>query len=198
MTPAWPRYLLFVEPLGPESAPEGWRFMLHAVDTDHSIVASDAEPGMPGERLALMAVVRGLEALEQPSAVKLVCSHGSIRRGVTRGIHEWRANNWKWERFGRLTPVRDEDLWRRIDTAANYHRVSCRGWMPAGESSATSNSKPTAWRAGELRTRPPTNQRPAADRVISEPALLIVRGRRRRVVTTVEPTPSPDRLAIAG
>lgn len=176
--------------------------MLHAVDSDHSIVASDHEPGMRGDRLALMAVVRGLEALDQPSAVKLVTGSSYVRRGVTRGLAEWCRNGWKWERFGRLVAVRDEDLWRRVDMAMDYHRVSCRGWRPLADAAPAATQ--TSGSPRPTRTKPPHRLPPlsAAERVvegvINEPALLIVRGRRRHVVATEWAEPAAKKLAHAG
>lgn len=194
MSPAWPRYLLFADTLNEGSSATGWRFMLQAIDSEHHVAASDFEPNMRGDRLALMAVVRGLEALDQPSAVKLVTTSNSIRRGVTRGLAEWKRNDWKWERFGRLTTVRDEDLWRRVDQAMQYHQLACRGWRRGAD--ALGEQSPAN------RQRVATAVEQVVDGVINEPALLIVRGQRRRVVATDTPNGkavgSGNRLAVAG
>lgn len=202
MTPAWPRYLLFAEtvadgPVADRNGAPGWRFMLHAIDSDHDIVASDHEPGMRGDRLALMAVVRGLEALDQPSVVKLVSTSTYVRRGVSRGIAEWRANDWKWEHFGRLTPIRDEDLWRRIDQALAYHRVSCRGWRSASDAGVGAVADAGANKV-QRRRLPLTRQEHVTGGVISEPALLVVRGKRRHVVGAEAFGEPKEQLAAAG
>lgn len=194
MSPAWPRYLLFADTIAGAAGPAGWRFMLQAMDSEHHVAASDHEGGVRGDRLALLAVVRGLEALDQPSAVKLVSPSSYVRRGVSRGLAEWKARGWKWDRFGRLTPVRDEDLWRRIDHALEYHRVSCRGWRRGAESALAGRRRPA--------TQKKLSVEAAVERVvggvISEPALLIVRGRRRCVVAGSALGPTSNRLAIAG
>ena len=105
-----------------------WRFALHAADTDETIAACDEEPDAGPERLELMALVRGLEALDQPSDVTLVTRSTSIARGVQRGLADWRNNHWHWERFGQLVPVRNADLWQRVDRALAFHEVRCRTW----------------------------------------------------------------------
>jgi hypothetical protein len=41
---------------------------------------------------------------------------------------EWRENDFCWEHFGSIQPIRNQDLWRRVDIALRYHEVTCR-WM---------------------------------------------------------------------
>ena len=71
-------------------------------------------------------MVRGLEALDQPSKVTLVTSSGSIRRGLRFGLDLWRQNRWHWERFGKMAPIKNADLWQRIDRALEFHNIECR------------------------------------------------------------------------
>jgi hypothetical protein len=100
------------------------------------MVISDNEAVMCGERLELLAVVRGLEALDGPARVTLVTRSRYVSRGIRFGITEWRANEWQWERFGRVVPVKDHDLWQRVDRALLFHKVECQSWQfeePAAE-----------------------------------------------------------------
>jgi ribonuclease HI len=92
------------------------------------LAAEDSEPGTCASRLELLAVVRGLEALDQPSRVTLVTRSRYVARGIRRGLTQWRARRWRWERFGQLVPIRDHDLWQRIDQAMRIHDVDCCGW----------------------------------------------------------------------
>jgi hypothetical protein len=73
-------------------------------------------------------VVRGLEALEQPSRVTLVTPSKYVNRGITYGLPEWRSTGWQWEHFGEMVPVKNRDLWQRVDRALDIHRVECRTW----------------------------------------------------------------------
>lgn len=110
------------------------------------MVISDSESAMCGERLELLAVVRGLEALDGPARVTLVTRSRYVSRGIRFGITEWRANEWQWERFGRVVPVKDHDLWQRIDRALLFHKVECQSWQfeePAVE-------EPTICRTSEM------------------------------------------------
>lgn len=93
------------------------------------MVVADEEAFTCGERLELLAVVRGLEALDGPSRVTLVTKSRYVSRGLRFGMAEWRANDWNWERFGRVVPVKDSDLWQRVDRALLYHEVECQAWQ---------------------------------------------------------------------
>jgi len=103
-----------------------WRFDLADFARRHQISASDSESHLRGERLALLAVVRGLEALPEPSEVTLLTNNRSVRQGLNYGLAEWRENGFCWECFGEMRPINNADLWRRIDRALQFHRVDCR------------------------------------------------------------------------
>jgi len=104
-----------------------WRFELRTPDGQACLEADDEEPETSTERLQLLAIVRGLESLDEPSRVTLVAAGRSISRGLRYGVVQWRENDWHWERYGKLTPVKNGDLWRRIDRAMAIHRVECQG-----------------------------------------------------------------------
>jgi ribonuclease HI len=106
----------------------GWRFVLSEVGSPDSFAAADVEPITCRERLELFAVVRGLEALEQPARVTLVTNSRYVNRGLKNGLADWRACHWQWERFGQLVPVRNGDLWQRVDRALQFHELDCRLW----------------------------------------------------------------------
>ncbi|MEX0677216.1 MAG: RNase H family protein [Pirellulales bacterium] len=127
MKAATPHYLLFSESRRQREQGQ-WRFVLQSVDGSQQFEAADDEPDVAGERLELLAVVRGLEALEQPSRVTLVTPSKYVNRGLTYGLDEWRANDWQWEHYGEMVPVKNRDLWQRVDRALLYHQLDCRTW----------------------------------------------------------------------
>ena len=110
-------------------APDRWRFVLESVHGDGTLEASDSEPGVAGERLELLSVVRGLEALDQPSRVTLVTPSRYITSGMRYGVREWRDSEWRWERFGHQVPVKNADLWQRVERALQFHNVDCKFWQ---------------------------------------------------------------------
>ena len=124
MNPPTPHYLLRSE----ASRKEGlghWRFVLRPVDGSAEITAADVEPDVWGERLDLLTVVRALESLDQPSRVTLVGCTRYVEQGIQYGLAEWKESGWRWEWFGQMVPVRDTDLWQRMDRILQYHRVDC-------------------------------------------------------------------------
>jgi ribonuclease HI len=127
MPAAIPHYLLLTEGESADRESQ-WRFVLQGLDSQQALAASDTEPLVDPDRADLLAVVRGLEAIEQPARVTLITRSRYVQQGLARGLHEWRENDWQWERFGRLVPVRDSDLWQRIDHALDFHQVDCRCW----------------------------------------------------------------------
>lgn len=103
-----------------------WHFVLEQLDGAVRFEATDAEREANRERLALLSVVRGLEALEQPSKVTLVTTSRYVSRGLRYGLSTWRESDYRWERFGVQMPIRNADLWQRVDGALKFHGVTCR------------------------------------------------------------------------
>jgi ribonuclease HI len=103
-----------------------WRFLLSSPGGEACLEAADEEDETSSERLELLALVRGLEALEQPSRVTILAASRHLKRGLELGLSQWRENDWHWERYGQMTPVKNRDLWRRIDRLLEIHQVQCR------------------------------------------------------------------------
>ncbi len=121
-----PHFLLFVE-TARNNNPGQWQFKLRQANGGSSqLDVSDIEPGVFGERLDLLTIIRALESLDQPSRVTLASCSAYIRQGVQYGISEWRENKWQWEFFGYMVPIKHADLWQRIDHLLHVHSVECR------------------------------------------------------------------------
>lgn len=134
MNASTPHYLLFSESTAQSSSSARpwaggwtgrWRIVLEAVDGSSKLEASDDE-ALPPERLELLAVIRGLEAIPQPARVTLVTASQYVSHGLRFGLNEWRDNGWQWERFGKLSSIAHADLWQRLDRALGIHQVRCR------------------------------------------------------------------------
>jgi ribonuclease HI len=111
---------------GSDDSSGEWRFILKREDGRVEAQAADEEPGTPADRLELLAIVRGLEALDQPSRVTLFTASRYVARGLRFGLESWRESDWQWERFGQMQPVKNADLWQRIDQAMRFHQVDVR------------------------------------------------------------------------
>ncbi len=150
-----PHFLLLAETQScTDESREGgfWRFVLQQVDGSEYLEVSDNEPDVTGERLQLLAAIRGFEALGQPSRVTLVTGSQYVIRGIRRDLDTWREMNWMWERFGELHAIKHDALWRRLDRALQFHTVQCRAWrfvsdaepIPEIKRAAGAESRPLA------------------------------------------------------
>ncbi len=128
-----PHYLLLTETEDnfTNDGREGrWRFVLESMhDNAERVEVSERESELCGERLQLLAVVRGVEALEQPSKLTLITSSAYVGKRIRKGFDSWIENDWRWESFGVLKPVKDVDLWKRVYAAMQIHSIECRLWQ---------------------------------------------------------------------
>jgi ribonuclease HI len=75
-------------------------------------------PLTTNNRMELTAAIEALESLKRPCSVSLHTDSQYLRGGVTGWIHAWKRNGW---RTADRKPVKNDDLWRRLDTAAAPH-----------------------------------------------------------------------------
>ncbi|WP_146118455.1 hypothetical protein [Blastopirellula marina] len=122
MRESTPLYLLAT---GSRSDIEGgrWQFVLRKADRKFEIAETDFEPNHFGDRVALLAVVRGLEAIPEPSRVLLLTPSRYILNGVRYGLCAWEDQGFELERLGRRVAVRNHDLWARVAQAQQFHRI---------------------------------------------------------------------------
>ena len=74
-------------------------------------------------RMELTAVVRGLEALKRPCRVVLYTDSVYVGKGLSEWMPKWKAQGWKRKEQGKLKPVKNEDLWRRLDRLISSHQL---------------------------------------------------------------------------
>jgi ribonuclease HI len=147
MQAASPHFLLFTEASATTGVSPRWRFVLQPLGGDKFLAADDVEPGTSENRLELLAVVRGLEALDEPSRVTLLTASRYVNRGIRRGLSQWRERKWRWERFGQLVPIRNQDLWQRVDRAMQFHQLECCPAQLAEDSREVARGEVTAFKS---------------------------------------------------
>ena len=86
----------------------------------HSREIYGGEPATTNNRMEIMAAIQGLESLTRPSRVHLYTDSVYLRRGITQWLALWKRNGW---RTGAKQPVKNVDLWTRLDSAARGHEV---------------------------------------------------------------------------
>ena len=103
--------------------PGGWAFILRHGATGKEKEASGAERETTNNRMEMSAFIRGLEALKRPASVELVTDSTYVGKGLTEWMPKWKAHGWRRSERGRLSPIKNEDLWRRLDELLQRHRV---------------------------------------------------------------------------
>ena len=78
------------------------------------------EPHTTNNRMELMGVIRALEALKRPSRLRVHTDSKYVQQGISTWIHDWKKRGW---RTADRKPVKNEDLWRRLDELAGRHDV---------------------------------------------------------------------------
>jgi ribonuclease HI len=98
--------------------PGGWGVLLQA--GAHTKELYGGERLTTNNRMELTAVIRALEALKRPSVVRIHTDSQYVQKGITEWIRNWKRRGW---RTAERTPVKNDDLWRRLDELAAQHRI---------------------------------------------------------------------------
>ncbi|MBO6555717.1 MAG: ribonuclease HI [Pseudomonadales bacterium] len=114
--------------------PGGWGVLLRSGDTEKELWGGEKET--TNNRMELLAAIEGLDALKRPSKVSLTTDSQYVRKGITEWIAAWKARGWK---TASKQPVKNRDLWERLDALAQQHQVAWH-WVK-GHSGHTENER---------------------------------------------------------
>ena len=98
--------------------PGGWGAILKFGDVEKELKGGEAHT--TNNRMELMAAISALETLKKPCTVDLYTDSQYVRQGITGWIHGWKKNGW---RTSDKKPVKNVDLWQRLDAALQQHQV---------------------------------------------------------------------------
>ena len=104
--------------------PGGWGALLIARDGEKVLKTrelSGGEAETTNNRMELLAAITALETLDRGTALTIVTDSSYVKDGITQWIHGWKARGWK---TAAKKPVKNEDLWRRLDDAPARHEVT--------------------------------------------------------------------------
>src|SRR6476620_7997003 len=99
--------------------PGGWGAILQW--NGHTREIKGGEPHTTNNRMELMAAIMALEALKRSCAAEVHTDSQYLRDGITKWIHGWKRNGW---RTADKKPVKNAELWRRLDAALAQHKVT--------------------------------------------------------------------------
>ena len=100
--------------------PGGWGAVLRYGQHEKELYGGDPGP-TTNNRMELMAAIEALESLTRPSTVRLTTDSVYVRNGITSWLHGWKRNGW---RTSDKKPVKNADLWQRLEAAAQRHEVT--------------------------------------------------------------------------
>ena len=103
--------------------PGGWAAVLRWKEQEREL-AGGAAP-TTNNRMELMAAIAALESLKRPMRVVLVTDSQYLRKGITEWLPSWKGRGW---RTADKKPVKNQDLWQRLEAAAAAHRIDWR-WL---------------------------------------------------------------------
>jgi len=103
--------------------PGGWGALLTFDGEEKEL--KGGEPSTTNNRMEMMAAIMALEALKRPCHVILHTDSKYLQQGITGWIHNWKRNGW---RTASRKPVKNVDLWQRLDAAIERHQVDWR-WV---------------------------------------------------------------------
>lgn len=96
----------------------GWGAVLRRGKTEKELYGAEAET--TNNRMELMAVIQGLEALNRPCRVKVTTDSTYVLKGIKEWLADWKRRGW---RTAARKPVKNQDLWQRLDAVLAEHEV---------------------------------------------------------------------------
>jgi ribonuclease HI len=133
--------------------PGGWGVLLIAREGEATLKERELSGGeglTTNNRMELLAAISALESLSRPSALTIVTDSAYVKNGVTGWIHGWKRNGW---RTADNKPVKNVDLWQRLDAAQARHQVTWR-WIKGHAGHAENERADALARAGMAPFKP--------------------------------------------
>jgi iron complex transport system ATP-binding protein len=98
--------------------PGGWGVLLRDGDVETELCGG--EPATTNNRMELLAVIEALQSLTEPVTARVYTDSQYVQKGISEWIHSWKQRGWK---TAGKESVKNEDLWRRLDTLASGHKL---------------------------------------------------------------------------
>ena len=98
--------------------PGGWAALLRYREQEREL--SGGEPATTNNRMEMLAVIHGLEALKRPMRVQICTDSQYVMKGITEWLAAWKRRSWK---TADRQPVKNVDLWQRLEAALSPHQI---------------------------------------------------------------------------
>jgi ribonuclease HI len=100
--------------------PGGWGAVLRYGEHLKELHGGEPAP-TTNNRMELMAAIRALESLTRPATVRVHTDSTYVRSGITQWLPAWKRRGWL---TAEKKPVKNADLWQRLEAAAARHDVT--------------------------------------------------------------------------
>lgn len=119
--------------------PGGWAYLMRHLPSGKEAEKSGGMKHTTNNQMELMAVIEGLAALKRPCSVELFTDSVYVGKGMTEWMIKWKKNGWQRKEKGKNVPVKNCDLWKRLDEQIARHKVKYT--RVAGHSGHTENDR---------------------------------------------------------
>jgi ribonuclease HI len=96
----------------------GWGALLRTKGKEREMYGGEAHT--TNNRMELMGAISALEVLSRPCHIRLHTDSKYVQQGISEWVHGWKQRGWK---TSSKQPVKNEDLWRRLDEAVSRHKI---------------------------------------------------------------------------
>ena len=103
--------------------PGGWGALLRYSGREKELCGAAAQT--TNNRMELTAAIKALEALTEPCRISLTTDSNYVKNGIMQWIGDWKRRGW---RTASKRPVKNQDLWQRLDELAVRHEIEWR-WV---------------------------------------------------------------------
>lgn len=133
--------------------PGGWGVLMRAIEAGQVVKERELSGGAAdttNNRMELLAAISALEALSRASELTITTDSAYVKNGVESWIHGWKRNGW---RTADKKPVKNVDLWQRLDAAQARHSVVWK-WIKGHAGHAENERADELARAGMAPFKP--------------------------------------------
>ena len=103
--------------------PGGWAFILRCGASGKELERADGLSQTTNNQMELMAVIEGLSVLKEPCHVDLYSDSAYVLNGMNQWMAGWKSRGWKRKEGKKLVPVKNVELWQRLDQAMQQHEI---------------------------------------------------------------------------
>ncbi len=103
--------------------PGGWACILRHPQTGTEKELSGGMAATTNNQMEMLAVISGLESLKRPTVVEVITDSKYVADGCTSWLPNWKKNNWQRKDGKRLVPIKNPELWKRLDALLTQHKI---------------------------------------------------------------------------